>query len=268
MTPGDVGLPVGHRRRTPGLRRSELATLAGISVEYLTRLEQGRDTNPSVQVLAALCDALRLTPAERTHVRFLWKLGGGGEVLCAATQPPAQDVRSTVRALLASLEPSPAVLLNRLSDVVAYTQGYENLAGPLGVLDSPSPNLLRYVLTDHRSHDAFPDWERRADHAVDRLRTIAPADRHTAELIEELTVTAGGPFLRRMSGLPAVPRPTGVERWHRPEVGDIRLAFETLDLPEDDFLQLVVLLPADEAAATALDHLNGRRPGRLHAVVS
>ncbi|MCF6526557.1 helix-turn-helix domain-containing protein, partial [Streptomyces sp. JJ36] len=137
VTPADVGLPPGTRRRTPGLRRAELATLAGVSVEYLTRLEQGRDRHPSAQVLGALADALRLPSAERVRLRQVAKAVGGHPGPCPAAEPPARAVRPTVRALLERLEPTPAVLLNRLSEVLAHTTGYARLVAPLGVLDVP-----------------------------------------------------------------------------------------------------------------------------------
>ena len=101
--PGSVGLPAGGRRRAPGLRRSELATLAGISVEYLVRIEQGRDHNPSVPVVNALADALQLDPTEREHLRYLAKLSSGS--CLAALAQPRLDVRPTVRRSSTSSSP-------------------------------------------------------------------------------------------------------------------------------------------------------------------
>ncbi|RXZ69735.1 helix-turn-helix domain-containing protein [Agromyces albus] len=266
ITPAEVGLPAGSRRRTPGLRRTELAMLAGISVEYLTRLEQGRDRHPSAQVLSALGEALLLSPAERSHLRLLWKSAGGGDVLCAAAEPPARDVRPTVRAVLHRLDPMPAFAMNRLGDILAATPGFERLVAPLGVLDEDVPNLLRYAFTDERALQAFPQWACVADHLVNRLRTIAPSDVHTDELVEELTVTAGSAFLTRMAAPIVVARVAGVIELHQPDVGPLRLAFESLELPSDDALQLVALLPADEAASAALDRIAERGPRRLRAV--
>ena len=175
IAPAEVGLPSGARRRTPGLRRAELATLAGISVEYLARLEQGRDRQPSAQVLAALADALRLSFDERVHLRHAAKATGGDPLrLCPAAQPPAYSVRPTVQALLDRLEPAPAILLNRLSDVLAFTTGYERLAGPVGLLDAPRPSLVRFVFTDARARAAYPEWDRIADEQV-ASRSSPPA---------------------------------------------------------------------------------------------
>ncbi|GAA2097610.1 helix-turn-helix transcriptional regulator [Actinomadura alba] len=269
VTPADVGLPTGDRRRTPGLRRAELATLAGVSVEYLARLEQGRDRHPSVQVLGALADALRLSPDERLHLRRLSK-AAGQNLLCPGAVPPARSVRPTVRALLDRLEPAPAILLNRLSDVLAFTSGYERLARPLGLLDGEPPNLIRFMFTDPRARAAYPDWERVADDQVATLKSEAyRADPHVAVLSDELTVIAGAPFTDRLkrvlSGLP--PR-TGVERLVHPDAGELRLAYETLGLglPDADERRLIVYLPADQATSAALDRITGLRPGTLRAV--
>lgn len=266
VAPGEVGLPTGPRRRTPGLRRSELAMLADVSVEYVTRLEQGRDRRPSPQVLSALADALRLTAGERIHLHRLTK-GAEGGFTCMGGAAPARDVRPTVRALLDRLEPAPAVLLNRLSDILARTSGYERLAGPLGLLDGAPPNLARFVFSDDRARVAYPDWDRVADQQVAALKQ-GPfrADQHVAALADELTVTAGAAFADRVDSLPGLPKSNGVERLVHPEVGELRLAYETLDLAADDDQRLIVHLPADAATSAALDRLTGRRPGALRAV--
>jgi transcriptional regulator with XRE-family HTH domain len=267
ITPAEVGLPAGIRRRTPGLRRAELATLAGISVEYLTRLEQGRDRHPSFQVLGALADALRLSFDDRNLLLRAAK-GQHGPGLClGAAAPPSRTVRPTVRALLDRLEPAPALLLNRLDDVLAHTSGYERLTRPLGLLDSPSPNLVRYLFTDPRARAAFPEWSRVADEQVARLRSESTrSDPYVTGLTDELAIFAGAEFTRRLEAPPSLPPRAGVQRLAHPEAGELRLAYETLDLPADDGQRLMVYLPADEAASAALDQITGRRPGALHAV--
>ncbi|ROT31674.1 helix-turn-helix domain-containing protein [Micromonospora sp. HM5-17] len=260
ITPAEVGLPTGPRRRTPGLRRSEVAALAGVSVEYVIRLEQGRDRRPSPQVLSALADALRLTAAERVHLYRLTKMADAG-FTCRGDALPARTVRPTVRALLDRLEPTPAVLLNRLTDVLAHTAGYERLMGPTGLLDATPPNLARYVLTDSRARTAYPDWDHVADEQVAALKHPPfRRDPHVAALMDELTVTAGDAFTRRVNSVPGLPSSTGVLRLVHPDVGPLRLAYETLDLPVDDDQRVIVHLPADTATAAALDRLNGHRP--------
>ncbi|MEU6675285.1 helix-turn-helix transcriptional regulator [Streptomyces sp. NPDC046853] len=266
VTPAEVGLPTGPRRRTPGLRRSEVATLAGVSVEYLARLEQGRDRHPSPQVMGALADALRLTVEERFHLRRLEK-ETSGDPCCPTASEPSRSVRPTVRALVDRLEPAPAVLLNRLSDVLAYTSGYERIVGPLGLLDDGRPNLIRFLFTDERARAAYPEWERVADAQIASFQSQSMlTDPHAEAFADELTVIAGAPFADRMAAVPGLPRHSGVERLTHPEAGALRLSYETLTLPDADGQRLVVHLPADDASSAALDRLNGRKPGGLRAV--
>jgi transcriptional regulator with XRE-family HTH domain len=269
VTPADVGLPAGSRRRTPGLRRAELATLAGISVDYLVRLEQGRDRHPSAQVLAAIADALRLSVDDRVQLRLFAKIADGGHdpLLCPAAAAPTRSVRPSVQALLDRLEPAPAFVLNRLGDVVAFTTGYARLIGPIGLLDTQPPNLARFVLTDPRARTAYPDWDRVADQQVANLRLESSrSDPHGAELVDELTITVGAAFTDRLAAPPSLPERTGVELLAHPEMGELHLAYEILELPEADAQRLVVYLPADDATSAKLDRLSGRQPGALRAV--
>nr|WP_202539117.1 helix-turn-helix domain-containing protein [Streptomyces sp. SID8379] len=267
VTPVDVGLQTGPRRRTPGLRRSELATLAGISVEYLTRLEQGRDRNPSPSVLGSLADALRLSTDERLLLRRLAKASGADAAFCSGDTAPSQVVRPTVHALLHRLEPTPAVLVNWVGDILAHTDGYARFAGPLGILDGDRPNVVRYLFTDERARGVYPDWDRVADDQMARFRQGAPlVDALVVALVDELTVTAGAPFADRMAAAPAPPRRAGHDLVAHPEVGPLRLAHEVLSLPDADAQTILVHLPADDATAAALDRLHGRTPGALRAV--
>lgn len=266
VSPTDVGLPVGHRRRTPGLRRAELATLAGISVDYLIRLEQGRDRRPSAQVLAALADALRLGEDERNVLRR-FSIHTTGAELCPAVTPPARTVRPAVRAILDQLEPGPAFVLNKLTDLLAWTDGYAQLAGPIGILDRDEPNLVRFTFDDARARTAYPDWDAIADEQVANLRDALRADDpHAMALVEELTAAGGADFTDRWAARPVLHKRTGVKRIVHPAVGELRVAFETLQLPDADDQRLVVYLPADHATSSAFDRLTGRRPGALHAV--
>src|SRR5690606_25829753 len=188
--PTDVGLPAGRRRRTPGLRREELASLAGISVEYLTRLERGRDRHPSAQVIGALADALGLSPEERVHVHRMVKVASGE--VCAQARPPSRAVRPTVLALLDRLEPTPALVLAPHGDVLASTAGFRRLAAPSGLFDADAPNLVRFVFADPRARAAFPAWERVADERAAALRAAADlGDRTAAALADELSITVG-----------------------------------------------------------------------------
>lgn len=269
VTPAQVGLPTGARRRTPGLRRAELATLAGVSVEYITRLEQGRDRRPSPPVLGALADAMHLAPSERVHLYRLTKAADAG-FSCMGTAQPPREVRPTVRAVLDRLEPAPAVVVNRLREPLAWTEGYERLMAPTGLLDDEGwANLALFVFTDRRARTVYPDWDHIADEVVAALKQ-GPfrADPHIAALADELTVAAGAEFTRRVESVPGLAAATGITRLVHPDAGNLRLSYETLELSADDDQQLIVYLPADDSTAHALDALAGRRPGGLRAVSS
>lgn len=261
--PESLGLrPDPGPRRVPGLRRSELAALAGISVEYLVRLEQGRDRSPSISVITALAAALRLGGAERDHFVHLAKVSSSSTCLRALPEP-RREVRPAVRALLDQLEPGIAYLTNVLGDVLAHTSGFDLLAGPTGLLDGPAPNLTRFVFTDERSRAAFPDWARFADECAAALG-LGPPDGPTGRLVTELTARAGPAFTGRLHRHQV---PDGaVHRWRHPAAGELRLVREVLELPAGDAQQVVVLLPVDEATAAALDGLRRTAGGPLRAV--
>lgn len=266
VTPAEVGLREGPRRRTPGLRRSELATLAGVSVDYLIRIEQGRDTNPSAQVLAALADALRMSEDDLGHLRALACISGGAE-LCPQARAAARTVRPPVRALLDQLEPAPGFVVNHLGDLLAWTDGYERLARPVGILDGNEPNLVWFVFADERARAAFPDWDDIADAQVARLHAEARGpDDDTRTLAARLAQQAGPEFTDRWARQPVGGKRTGVTAMNHPEVGALRLTFETLELPDNDRQRLVVYLPADAATSLGLDRLAGRQPGGLRSV--
>ncbi|MFJ6379941.1 helix-turn-helix transcriptional regulator [Kitasatospora sp. NPDC092039] len=262
IQPETLGLPDHGRRRSPGLRRADLAVRAGISVEYLTRLEQGRDRNPSTAVVNALADALSLGPAERNHLRYLTKIAGGA---CAGRTRPApapRELRPTVRETLRLLEPGIAAVTNRLGDVLAHTSGYATVLGAAGLLDSPAPNLTRYVFTDPRARTLFADWDDVADEQAFDI-WLGPSVESAEWLSTELAPVAGPEFTRRL-GNHLVPR-RGPLRLRHPSGPELRLLRETLDLT-DDSQQLVVLLPADDETAAHLDHLLTPAPARLRAI--
>jgi transcriptional regulator with XRE-family HTH domain len=268
ITPTSVGLPEGLRRRTPGLRRAELATLAGISVDYLIRLEQGRDRRPSAQVVAALADAMRLDDEDRAHLRSL-TARSLGEELCPSPRAPVTQVRPTIRALLDRMEATPALVLDDLADVVAWTEAYEPIGRGIGVLDDERPNLIAFTFSDPRARDVYPEWERVADEQVANLRAVArPDEPVTAEFVAWLHDVGGEEFTARWNAHPVARKGAGVKVLRHPEVGQLRLAFETLRLPDGDDQRMVVYLPADDATSSALDQLAGRRPGALRAVSS
>ncbi|GAA3650347.1 hypothetical protein GCM10022267_40930 [Lentzea roselyniae] len=211
------------RRRTPGLRRGELADRAGISVEYLTRLERGTDRSPSGQVLVALADALALSPDERVHLYRLIK----ADQTCAPPAPP--PLRPTVLAMLAALEPTPACVLNPAGDVLACTPAFRAISG----LDDEQ-NVVRFAFSPQaKAH--YPDWESIAVHRAAALRAAADLGDHAAAALAfELSLTAGAAFSDRYDTAAALPPAIGVERW----AGHV-LAFETLYLPGEGEHRLV-----------------------------
>src|SRR4051794_13510886 len=171
--PEEAGLQSGGRRRTPGLRREEVAALAGVSIDYLTRLEQGRDNNPSASVLAALAAALRLGDEERTHLAKLAAITHSRE-LCPEATPLATEVAPGVQHLLDALGSTPAFVVGPLSDVVAWNPPWERVVAPLGMLDDPPANLARYAFTQPRAHTVYADWDTAAAEQVARLRAAEP----------------------------------------------------------------------------------------------
>ncbi|MFJ1793069.1 helix-turn-helix domain-containing protein [Kitasatospora griseola] len=251
IQPDTLGLPDRGRRRSPGLRRSDLAARAGISVEYLTRIEQGRDRNPSTPIVHALADALSLDAAERTHLRYLAKISGGE---CAGRTRPApapREVRTAVLDILRLLEPGIAVVTNRLGDILAHTPGYALLMGPSGLLDTDTPNLTRYVFTHPAARTFFADWDAVADEQAFDL-WLGPSIDSSEWLSTELAHLAGPDFTTRLNRHTVPTR--GPLRIDHPTAETLTLTRETLELP-DDAQQLTVHLPADDRTAQALDHL-------------
>ena len=240
--------------------------MAGVSVDYLIRLEQGRDTRPSADVLAALAGALRLSDDELDRLRTLAAVSHG-TALCPRSRPAARSVRPTVLALLDQLEPAPAFVINHLTDLLAWTTGYERLAAPLGILDGDAPNLVSFTFTDERARTAYPDWDDIADEQVANLYAElrgpgSDVDRFAAWLADG----GGADFSERWARRPVARRRVGVNRIAHPEVGVLRVAFETLQLPDADGQWLVMYLAADGATAAGLDRLAGRHPGALRSV--
>ncbi|NBE56010.1 helix-turn-helix domain-containing protein [Streptomyces boluensis] len=259
--PESLGLPDRGRRRSPGLRRLDLASRAGISVEYLTRIEQGRDRNPSVAVVNALADALSLDTAERNHLRYLAKISGGECVSHTrpAPAPARREVRSSIRDTLSLLEPGMALVTNRLGDVLAYTSTYESVTAGTGLLDTESPNLTRYVFTDPRARTFFAEWDDIADEQAFDL-WLGPSVENAEWLTSELAPVAGPDFTSRLNQHVLPKR--GVLRLNHPSAGELSLRREALEVSADA-QQLIVYIPADESTAEAVEQLRhrGRRLG-------
>ncbi|WP_432586634.1 helix-turn-helix transcriptional regulator [Streptomyces sp. HD1123-B1] len=236
LRPEDVGLVAyGTRRRVPGLRREELAQLAGVSVAYYTRLEQGQSTGASDGVLDAIARALRLTPDEHAHLRNLARPVRGGR----PRAPRAECARPATRQLLAAMDRVPALVMDRRFEVLAWNPlGHALIAGhlPADAPDRPRerPNAQRMLFLDPHTRELYPDWEAEARRAVSSLRVAAgehPDDRRLAELIGELTMKSE--VFAALWARHAVRRCSfGTKAFHHPLVGPLELGFEMTRLPD------------------------------------
>ncbi len=262
IQPESFGLPDRGRRRSPGLRRLDLAARAGISVEYLTRIEQGRDRNPSPAIMNALADALSLGPSEREHLRYLAKITRSPCGIAVRPIPPLRQVRPSVLQTLRLLEPGIAIITNRLGDLLAHTSGFAVITTETGLLDTATPNLTRYVFADPRARTFFADWAAVADEQAFDL-WLAPSVENSEWLTAELTPIAGPDFTSRVKQHVVPSRDT--LRLNHPSGPDLRLTREILELPTDD-QQLVVFLPADDQTAQAVEHLRREPRGRLRSI--
>ncbi|GCD41225.1 helix-turn-helix domain-containing protein [Streptomyces paromomycinus] len=236
LQPEDVGLvSYGARRRVPGLRREELAQLAGVSVAYYTRLEQGQSHNASDGVLDALARALRLSPDERAHLRDLARPA-------RARRRPAvrpDKARPGTLQLLAALGEVPAVALDRRFEVLAWNPaGHALLAGHLD-FDSPGrpldrPNTQRLLFLDPHTRELYPDREAETRRAVAALRMAAgqhPDDQQLAGLIGELSMKSAE-FSALWTRHAVSNCSFGVKSFHHPLVGAMELDFEMLQTPD------------------------------------
>jgi len=262
--PEDLGIPVGQRRRAPGLRRTELAARAGISVEYLARIEQGRDRNPSGSVINAIADALSLDVAERRHLAYLAKISGGACAGPYRREPPTRQVRPEVLRVLQLLEPAAAMVTNRLGDVLASTAGFRAVMDATGLFEAEAANLTRYVFTDPRARSVFPEWPKVADEQAFSL-WLGPSVASSEWFKAELAPVAGPEFTSRLDQ--HLPPSRGLLRMRHPAIEhELRWDRETLELPAPDEQQLVVYLPADQPTTRALGRLRDGDQPRLRAM--
>src|SRR5581483_5177254 len=221
ITPDDVGLRGGGRRRTPGLRREEVAQLAGVGTTWYTWLEQGRDVRASLDVLEAISRALRLTPAERGHLVLL----GRGEQ-GPACPPPAERVSATHRRLVENLGPGPAYLLGRRWDYLAWNRWTQLVFGWEPGPDPASRNHIWLTFMDPARRELMSDWERSARRIVAKFR--ADSARHIGDPAFERLITslqASSPlFARWWDRHEVAGGGEGRKELHHPVVG--RLVFE------------------------------------------
>lgn len=232
LRPADVGLTdLPGNRRVPGLRREEIALLAGVSTDYYTRLEQGRHIHPSQAVLHSVSRALRLDPAENAHMLDLLRhCAGPGK-----TTPAVQRVRPALHQLLEAVGEVPALILGRRTDVLAANRLARLLFTDFSVLPAGERNLTRWLLLDASARTLFLDWNTVAADAVGSLRTDIgrhPDDPQATRLVGELAVHSE-PFRQWWAGHRVTARSAGTVRLCHPTVGDLELEFENLVLPDD-----------------------------------
>jgi transcriptional regulator with XRE-family HTH domain len=241
ITPEQAGLPAyGGNRRVPGLRREEVALLAGVSVDYYTRLERGNFGGVSEAVLDALARALQLDEAERGH---LFDLARAANTTARPRRRPVhQRVRPGIQRILDAMTDAPADLRNGRRDILAANRLGYALYSELFVDPVRPANVARFLFLSPRAQDFFPDWDGTANDLVANLRTEAgrnPYDRGLQDLVGELS-TRSQEFRTRWAAHNVRQHQTGRKRLHHPVVGDLELTYEVLELPADPGLALVV----------------------------
>ena len=244
LTPEQVGLPPTRSRRVPGLRRSEVAAIAGLSVEYYARLERGQIAGASSSVLEALARALQLDETERAH---LFDLARAADGIPTSGRPRRRT------ATKAASRPSLQWALEAITDAVAFVRDpqqnllatnalgrafYSPVIGDGGRL----PNLARFQFLDPASRDFYPDWDRFAEMCVGVMRAEAgrdPHDRGLQDLVGELS-TRSDVFRRLWADHNVRTHGAGTKRFHHPLVGELTLAYEELAITAEPGLVLLV----------------------------
>lgn len=240
ITPREAGLATSGRRRVPGLRREEVAMLAGVSTDYYAKLERGNLAGVSDSVIEAIAGALRLDEAEHAHLRDL--VAAANATPRARKAAPARTVRPAVQRILDGMPGLPAFVRNARLDILAINQLGRALYAP--IFDDPQrpANLARFNFLDDRSRDFYPNWDDAANTSVALLRTEAgrnPFDKGLTDLVGEL-VTRSQTFRNRWAAHNVRLHRSGTKHMHHPVVGDLDLAFEAMELSADAGLTLTV----------------------------
>ncbi|GGX59632.1 transcriptional regulator [Streptomyces minutiscleroticus] len=239
LTPQDVGLPWrSGARRVKGLRREELALLAGVSADYYTRLEQGRAKNVSAQVLSAVADALRLTGLERRH---LFSMARPGLVPDGPRRAPALRARPAVRMMMDALDPTPVMLHGPRLEAIAANRMGRVLIDDFDAMPAAERNLARWMFLDPRARTVYPDWEEIAAQTVAVLRVAAGEEPDPAltGLVGELS-SRSDDFARVWAEYRVFRHTHGRKRFHHEAVGTMTLNYESLALSADPGLSLLV----------------------------
>jgi transcriptional regulator with XRE-family HTH domain len=255
ITPEQAGLPSYGARRVPGLRREEVASLAGVSIDYYRRLERGQVSGVSEGVLEALARALQLDEAERAHLLDLAR--AANPVAPRRRRSPARAVRPTIQRVLDSLD-APAIVRNSRVDYVASNVFGRALYAPVFESVEQPPNSARFTFLDPTAHDFYVDWEKTADELVAHLRSEAgrnPYDRDFTDLVGVLS-TRSPEFRTRWAAHNVRFHRTGTKRLRHPVVGELELSYETMDLAPDTGLNIsVYTAEPGSASQQALDLL-------------
>ncbi len=244
LTPASVGLAEGFRRRTPGLRREEVALLAGVGTNWYTWLEQGRDVRPSAEVLSALADALRLDPAERRHLFVL------NDRLAPEARPAGPErVEEPLRRMLKSLTGQPAYVLGRRWDVLAWNRAAERLFGDYGRLTGDERNIMHMVFADATHRRLLVDWDEFAPVWLAMFRADSAryaGDPDFERLIATLT-KASSEFRQWWPRHEVLRRLSSQKRIQHQTAG--RMVFEYTSFAVTDYpdMKLIVYTPLEEA---------------------
>ncbi|GAA4313791.1 helix-turn-helix transcriptional regulator [Streptomyces venetus] len=249
IQPAEVGLPSYGRRRVPGLRREEVAQLAGVSVDYYVRLEQGRGPSVSDAVLDAVARVLRLDGAEHDYLRAVARPRRRD-----ADRRAASGVRPGIQLILDGMERNPAYVLDHRMDVLGWNALADALLDFEGT-GSGERNIARRVFLDPASRDVYPHWAEIAGQTVAHLRLQAghhPGDAATAELVAELS-RASGDFRRLWADHAVDPCDHGVKHLRHPVAGLLTLPYETLTIPGAPDQMIVAYAP--EAGSETAERL-------------
>ncbi|MFI5680215.1 helix-turn-helix transcriptional regulator [Streptomyces cellulosae] len=244
ITPEQAGLPAGTRRRVTGLRRSEVAAPANVSVEYYAKLERGNLAGVSRAVLEAIARALRLDDAERAHLLHLAQAQSGSDTLARPRRRSGRQrtLHKSLQWTLDAVTAGPAFVVNGRLDVLAANQLARAFFADMYDSDTQPPNLARHQFLDTAARRFYPDWDRAAGMTVDLLRTEAgsnPHDKDLHDLIGELS-TRSDAFRTRWGAHDVTHHGTGSKRFHHPVVGDLTLSWESLVMAAEPGLSLII----------------------------
>jgi transcriptional regulator with XRE-family HTH domain len=248
LSPGDFGMPRGSRRRTPGLRREEVALLAGVGVTWYTWLEQGRQINASTQVLDAVARTLRLDRVEREH---LYRLA---EATPLRTECARKAVPDTIREIVHSLDPLPAALINSRFDVMLSNEASEALFWEWHSMPCIHKNNLWCCVTEPSARDRFPEYGSQVRYMVARLRSAY--SRHIGDQDWEEDIRRLASLSREFAELwerheVAEPEPRVFTYLH-PRAGSLSLAVSELDVPDMPEARILVYTPRDDETRARL----------------